>query len=316
MRVLVTGGAGFIGSHVVDALIARGDAVTVVDDLSGGNMANVNPEARLERLDIRSIEVGDLVRAQRPDAIVHHAAQVSVSRSVRDPQLDADVNIAGALSLIAAAAEVGSRFVYASSGGAMYGEAEVIPTPETHPATPSSPYGISKFAGELYLRSFSILNGLSYVSLRYSNVYGPRQDAHGEAGVVALFTTAMLEGRQPTIHGDGIDTRDYVFVEDVVRANLLALESGTSGGFNVGTGRETSVNDLFRLLCALADSEAQEHHGPPRAGDLHRSCLDISLIGQALGWRPQFSLEDGLGKTVAWFKAQVGVPSTPAGGLA
>jgi len=316
MRVLVTGGAGFIGSHVVDALILRGDAVTVVDDLSGGNMANVNPEARLERLDIRSIEVGDLVRAQRPDAIVHHAAQVSVSRSVRDPQLDADVNIAGALSLIAAAAEVGSRFVYASSGGAMYGEAEVIPTPETHPATPSSPYGISKFAGELYLRSFSILNGLSYVSLRYSNVYGPRQDAHGEAGVVALFTTAMLEGRQPTIHGDGIDTRDYVFVEDVVRANLLALESGTSGGFNVGTGRETSVNDLFRLLCALADSEAQEHHGPPRAGDLHRSCLDISLIGQALGWRPHFSLEDGLGKTVAWFKAQVGVPSTPAGGLA
>ena len=316
MRVLVTGGAGFIGSHVVDALIARGDAVTVVDDLSGGNMANVNPEARLERLDIRSIEVGDLVRAQRPDAIVHHAAQVSVSRSVRDPQLDADVNIAGALSLIAAAAEVGSRFVYASSGGAMYGEAEVIPTPETHPATPSSPYGISKFAGELYLRSFSILNGLSYVSLRYSNVYGPRQNAHGEAGVVALFTTAMLEGRQPTIHGDGIDTRDYVFVEDVVRANLLALESGTSGGFNVGTGRESSVNDLFRLLCALADSEAQEHHGPPRAGDLHRSCLDISLIGQALGWRPQFSLEDGLGKTVAWFKAQVGVPSTPAGGLA
>src|SRR5215467_10859438 len=190
MRVLVTGGAGFIGSHVVDALIARGDAVTVVDDLSGGNMANVNPEARLERLDIRSIEVGDLVRAQRPDAIVHHAAQVSVSRSVRDPQLDADVNIAGALSLIAAAAEVGSRFVYASSGGAMYGEAEVIPTPETHPATPSSPYGISKFAGELYLRSFSILNGLSYVSQRYIGqpVYGPRQDAHGEAGVVALFT--------------------------------------------------------------------------------------------------------------------------------
>jgi UDP-glucose 4-epimerase len=316
MRVLVTGGGGFIGSHVADALIARGDTVTLVDDLSGGNSANINPDAQFEQLDIRGPEAADLIRSQRPDAIVHHAAQVSVSRSVREPQLDAEINIAGTLSLIVAASEVGARFVYASSGGAMYGEADVIPTPETYPAKPSSPYGISKYTGELYLRSFSLLQQLGYVSLRYSNVYGPRQDAHGEAGVVALFTTAMLEGRQPTIHGDGFDTRDYVFVEDVVRANLLALDATESGGFNVGTGHETTANQVFQLLRKLTGSQAEDHHGPHRAGDLHRSCLDISLIGQVLGWRPQVALEEGLEKTVDWFREHVGVPSRPTGGAA
>lgn len=316
MKALVTGGAGFIASHVADALIARGDRVTIIDDLSSGSRNNVNPKAKFEQLDIRSPQAADLVLAMRPDAIVHHAAQISVSRSVRDPQFDADVNIFGSLNLIRVAAQVGCRFLFASSGGAMYGEADVLPTPETYPAAPSSPYGVSKLAAEQYLRSFSIQHELDYAALRYSNVYGPRQDAHGEAGVVALFTTALLHGHEPTIHGDGLDTRDYVFVGDVVRANLLALDSPESGHFNVGTGRETNVNELFKLLCRLTGSEVPDLHGPRRAGDLHNSCLDAGLIGRVLGWKAEVELAEGLELTVDWFREQARVAAESSPGAA
>src|SRR5215472_286650 len=245
MKVIVTGGAGFIGSHLVDALWARGDEVIALDDLSGGHERNLNPAARFVRLDVRTPEAAALVRDERPDGIAHLAAQASVSRSVREPFFDGSVNILGSVNLMAAAADAGSRFIFASTGGAIYGDTAVLPTPEGEPAWPVSPYGIGKLAAEHYLHGFRANQGLSYAALRYSNVYGPRQDPHGEAGVIAIFSRALLEGRTARIHGTGTDTRDYVHVADVVRANLLALASATSGHFNVGTGRQVDVNTVF-----------------------------------------------------------------------
>lgn len=300
----MTGGAGFIGSHSVDALCARGDEVVVMDDLSSGSERNLNPAARFERLDVRSSGAAGLVRGERPDAILHLAAQVSVSRSVREPLLDADVNVMGSLNLIAAAADVGARFVVASTGGAIYGDTERLPTPEDQPAWPVSPYGIGKLAVEHYLHGFRAQRGLSYAALRYSNVYGPRQDPHGEAGVVAIFCRALLDGRRPLIHGSGDDTRDYVHVADVVRANLLALDSDACGHYNVGTGRQTDVNTLFRLLAQALGSDLEAEHGPPRAGDLRASALDNRLIAGALGWRPEIAFADGIAQTAAWFRSE------------
>lgn len=307
MRVLVTGGAGFIGSHVVDALTERGHAVTIIDDLSGGTLRNVNESAVLHELDIRTTQAAELVRGQAPDAIIHHAAQMSVSRSMREPVFDADVNVVGSLRLLEAAREVGSRFVFASSGGALYGDTEVLPTPESQPAWPMSPYGVSKLAFEQYLSCYAGEHGLRYVALRYANVYGPRQSAQGEAAVVATFCKRLLSGQQAIINGDGLQTRDYVHVRDVVSANLAALEYEGTGHFNVGTGRQVNVKDLLRLLAKHLGVDYEETYGPARSGEQRSSALDCRLAREALGWEPQISLEDGLADTATWFRHNVSV---------
>jgi UDP-glucose 4-epimerase len=302
MRVVATGGGGFIGSHVVDALVERGDEVIVIDDLSTGVRDQVNPRAEFHQLDIRSAEAADLVLSRRPEAIAHHAAQMSVSRSVREPTFDADVNVMGSLNLLEAARETGARFVFASTGGALYGDADVIPTPESYPAWPVSPYGVAKLAFEHYLHCYAVQHGLGYTALRYANVYGPRQNPHGEAGVVAIFCRHLLAGETAVVNGDGRQTRDYVYVSDVVRAHVAALDSRVSGHFNVGTGRECDVNALFQMIEERMGTSVGKRHGPPRPGDQRTSALDWHLIQEKLGWEPQVSLEDGLTETVEWFR--------------
>ncbi|MDQ6898715.1 MAG: GDP-mannose 4,6-dehydratase [Candidatus Dormibacteraeota bacterium] len=302
MRVLVTGGAGFIGSHVIDALIERGDEVIVVDDLSGADRKYLNPKAEFLQLDIRSEDLSGLIRQRRPEAISHHAAQMSVSRSVREPLFDADVNVMGSLNVLEAAREVGARFIFASTGGALYGETDNRPTPESHPAWPVSPYGVSKLAFEHYLHCYRVEHQLSYAALRYSNVYGPRQNPHGEAGVVAIFCLKLLGGQEAVINGDGLYYRDYVHVGDVVRANLMALDSEVVGHFNVGTGRETSVNEVFEALVRELKVAAPKKHGPGRPGDLRAASLDSTLLRRAVGWQPQVDLAKGLGDTARWFQ--------------
>ena len=303
----MTGGAGFIGSHLVDVLVDRGDQVLVLDDLSTGELENVNPAATFRQLDIREPEGAAAVRQWRPDVVCHHAAQMSVSRSVREPLFDVTVNLVGGLHLLEAAREVGARFVFASTGGALYGDADVLPTPETYPAWPVSPYGVAKLSFEHYLHCYAVQHGLRYVALRYANVYGPRQNPHGEAGVVAIFCLKLLAGEQPVINGDGRYLRDYVHVSDVVRANLAALDApDVTGHFNVGTGRQVDVNRVFELVRELTGSSAREVHGPARAGDQRTSALDSSLIAERLGWSPRVALEDGLEDTVAWFRERVG----------
>jgi UDP-glucose 4-epimerase len=304
LKVLVTGGAGFIGSHLVDALVSRGDSVLVVDDLSTGNRANLNPAADFHQLDIRDPAAAELIRAERPDAISHHAAQMSVSRSVREPVFDAEVNVLGSLNIAMAAIAAGSRIVFASTGGALYGDAETIPTAETAPAWPVSPYGIAKLSFEHYLFGFRAQFGLSYLALRYANVYGPRQNPHGEAGVVAIFCEGMLGKRDYRINGAGTDTRDYVYVDDVVAANLLAIDSDVCDHLNVGTGRQADTNTIHRLVAERMGKPPEAEHGPARAGDLRASALDAAKIRGMLGWTPKVPLEDGIARTVDWFVAQ------------
>jgi UDP-glucose 4-epimerase len=304
LKILVTGGAGFIASHLVDALVGRGDDVLVVDDLSTGDRRNLSPEARFFELDIRDPAAAELIRTERPQAISHHAAQMSVSRSVAEPVFDASVNVMGSLNVALAAIDTGSRVVFSSTGGALYGDAEVIPTPEAAPAWPVSPYGISKLSFEHYLYGFRRTRGLSYTALRYANVYGPRQNPHGEAGVVAIFCQGLLGKRPFRIYGSGTDTRDYVYVDDVVRANLLALDSVVHDHYNVGTGRQTDTNTVYRLIAERMQKPLTVEHGPDRPGDLRASALDSAKIAGELGWKPEVSLEDGIARTVDWFLAQ------------
>jgi len=303
MKVLVTGGAGFIGSHVVDALVAAGHDVVVVDDLSTGHRENLNPNARFVELDVTDPRLVELIRDERPAAVSHHAAQMDVRRSVADPLFDARTNILGTINLLEGARRANVRRVlFVSSGGAVYGEQEIFPAPETHPTNPVSPYGVSKRAGELYAFFYQAEYHIPFVALRYANVYGPRQDPHGEAGVVAIFTGRMLRGEPVTVNGDGRQTRDYVYVEDVARANLLALASRATGPFNVGTGIETDVNTLARLLLAAAGSRSEIRHGEAKPGEQRRSVVDARRAAAELGWRPEVTLEEGLRRTVAWFR--------------
>jgi UDP-glucose 4-epimerase len=297
----VTGGAGFIGSHLVDELVERGDQVVIVDDLSFGEERFVNPKATLHRVDIRDPKAGDLIRNQRPAAVWHLAAQISVSRSVKEPGFDADVNVLGSLNLLVAAQEIGARFLFASTGGALYGEAP-MPTPESAPTWPRSPYGIAKLSVEHYLFGFRALHQLGYAALRFANVYGPRQNPHGEAGVVAIFARRLVAGEKCLINGSGDDTRDYIHVRDVVSGCLAALDSVDCGHFNLGTARQTSTNRIFELLAAELAPGAQAEHGPPRPGDLRASCLDHSLMTRTFGWEPRVSLADGIRETAAWFR--------------
>jgi UDP-glucose 4-epimerase len=304
MKILVTGGAGFIGSHVVDAYVLAGHDVLVMDDLSTGRPENVHPKARLVRLDIRSGSARQLVERERPDVLNHHAAQMSVGRSVADPVFDAEVNILGLLNLLEGARSGGvSRVIFASSGGAVYGEQETFPAPESHPTAPVSPYGVSKRAGELYLFSWHAAYGIPYVALRYANVYGARQDPRGEAGVVAIFTERLLRGEEPVINGDGRQTRDYVHVSDVVGANLAAIETRFVGAVNIGTGIETDVNTLFGHLRTATEAGVGATHGPAKLGEQRRSVVDPALAARVLGWRPVRRLGEGLQDVVTAFRA-------------
>ena len=299
MRAIVTGGAGFIGSHVAEALVARGDDVHVLDDLSTGKPENVPEAAQLHVADIR--DPADVFDAVRPELVFHLAAQASVSVSVAQPTLDADVNVLGTVAILAASLAHGAQVVFSSTGGAIYGECRT-PATEEWERLPLSPYGTSKLAGEEYLGAWNRLHGTRHVALRYGNVYGPRQDPHGEAGVVAIFLRAVADGRRPTIFGDGSQERDYVYVGDVARATLAAT-SLDGGVVNVATGEPTSVLQLVDAMRRATGHEIDPEHGPERLGDLQRSVLDPSRAASVLGWRPEVSLEDGLRATWQFFSA-------------
>ncbi|HLG21304.1 MAG TPA: NAD-dependent epimerase/dehydratase family protein [Candidatus Manganitrophaceae bacterium] len=303
MKVLVTGGAGFIGSHLVDRLIQEGHQVVVVDNLSTGKRKNINKGAIFYKMDILSGRLAKVFQKEKPEIVSHHAAQMDVRRSVADPIFDAQTNIIGLLNLLELAVKNGTRrILFASSGGAVYGEQEIFPAPESHPTRPLSPYGISKLSSEQYLYYYHKVCGLDYTALRYSNVYGPRQDPFGEAGVVAIFTQRMLKEEQPIINGNGMQTRDYIFVEDVVEANMAAIHRAIGGPFNVGTGKETSVNQLFRYLLDITGAQVKEIHGPEKKGEQARSSLDCQKNHKELDWEPRVSLQEGLMKTVDYFR--------------
>jgi len=312
MRILVTGGAGFIGSHVVDAYVAAGHEVVVADDLSSGRRAHVNPGAEFYPVDLNSAHLQELFRERPFDIVNHHAAQVDVRRSVADPAADANINIGGTLRVLELCRRSGVRgVVFISSGGAIYGERVPIPTPEDVPTRPVSPYGISKLAGERYVDYYHAVHGISGVILRYANVFGPRQDPHGEAGVVAIFCQRLLQGEPPIVYGDGEQTRDFIYVGDVAAANLRALDllqrprsSGSEGPptVNIGTGKETTVNALLARLSALAGGAPSPHHAAPRPGEQRRSAVDPTRAHAILGWTPTIPLAEGLGLTLDWFK--------------
>jgi UDP-glucose 4-epimerase len=303
MKVLVTGGAGFIGSHTVEALLYAGHEVCVVDDLSSGRREYLPAGVRLHVLDIASPELARVFDAERPDVVNHQAGQASVAVSVREPRKDAHVNVIGTLNLIEQAVRTGvRRFVFASTGGAIYGECERVPVTEDQPARPISPYGVHKLCAEHHLFAAHHLYGLSWTALRYANVYGPRQDPLGEAGVVAIFARAMLADEAPTIFGDGLHTRDYVYVGDVALANVRALEAGSGGVFNIGTGSQTATQGIFEALKRHTGYAAEPRYGPSRPGDVRRIALDVARAEQALGWKPRVPLDDGLRRTVEWFR--------------
>jgi UDP-glucose 4-epimerase len=297
VRAIVTGGAGFIGSHVVDALLARGDEVAVIDSLARGKEENVAAGAELHVRDIRE-PLDDLFDAVRPEAVYHLAAQVDVRVSVERPVDDADMNVLGTVRVLEAARHHGAQVVFASTGGAIYGECEVAAR-EDSPLEPLSPYGTGKLAAEEYIRSYNRLYGTRHIALRYGNVYGPRQDPHGEAGVVAIFLGALARGEQARIYGDGLQTRDYVYVGDVARATTSTLGQD-SGVYNVGTGRETSVVDLYALCTKVAGSDISAEHAPARLGELQRSFLDPTQAAESLGFTAMVDLEDGLRATWEW----------------
>jgi UDP-glucose 4-epimerase len=307
MHVLITGGAGFIGAHSVRELLSRGHRVTVIDDLSHGKRDALPAEAALHVLDVRGGELAPILKELRPDAVLHLAAQMDVRRSMADPVFDASVNVVGTVSALHAAAEAGAkRFVFASSGGAVYGEQEVFPAREDHPRRPSSAYGVSKLCGEEYLAFFARASGIRGLALRYANVYGPGQDPLGEAGVVAIFLDKLLSGAEPVINGDGEQTRDYVHVTDVARINALALESAAQGALNVGTARETSVLELSRLLARLTGFTRAFRHGPAKPGEQRRSVIDPAAALAMLAWQPRITLEEGLSDTANWFRTRHG----------
>jgi UDP-glucose 4-epimerase len=303
--VCVTGGAGFIGSHVAEALLARGHRVLIVDDLSSGRKENVPAGAEFHELDIRSPEAAVLMREAGVEVLFHHAAQMDVRRSVADPVHDASVNVVGTLNLLEAGRRAAlKQVVFASTGGAMYGEQTAFPADEEHPAQPLSPYGVAKLAVERYLYFYHREYGLDAIALRYANVYGPRQNPHGEAGVVAIFLDRLLADREAVINGDGLQTRDYAYVADVVTANVAALGRPGFGIYNVGTGRETTVVELYGLLAAALGVTRPPTHGPAKPGEQRRSVISSELAGRELGVRVGTTLEDGLKKTSAWFAAR------------
>ena len=313
MRVLVTGGAGFIGSHIVDALIERGHEVAVVDDLSTGTCENMNPKTRFYQLDICDKRIEEVLRREQPEIVSHHAAQVNVWKSTEDPIYDATESILGSLNLLENCVRLGvKKIIYASSGGAIYGEPEYLPVDEGHPIKPVSQYGVSKYAVEVYIQLYSLQRGLGYVILRYGNVYGPRQNPHAEAGVVAIFTKQMLYGEQPTIFGRGDKTRDYIHVSDIVEANILAMEYGRNGVYNIGTGVETSDHEVFDILAQALGYKGKSRYTPARRGEIYRIALDVTKPQRELGWRAKIPLIEGISSTVTYYKAQFESLSKPS----
>jgi UDP-glucose 4-epimerase len=301
MRALVTGGAGFIGSNLVDRLIAEDYEVVVVDDLSTGKKQNLNEKAKFYPLDLRSASLREVFK-DKVDVVFHFAAQARVRVSLEDPMYDAGVNINGAVNLLEASRGEVEKIVYASSGGAVYGEPEYLPVDEEHPIAPLSPYGVSKYMVEEYLRVYYGIYGLPYSALRYGNVYGPRQDPYGEAGVIAIFANKMLLGEAPTINGDGSQTRDFIYVGDAVEAGLRAAEKKVTGPVNVATGVETSVNQVYRVLREVTGSRVEAVHGPAIKGEVNRIYLDIKKAEKTLGWRPEVTLEDGITRFVEYLR--------------
>ncbi|MBU4265939.1 MAG: GDP-mannose 4,6-dehydratase [Candidatus Altiarchaeales archaeon] len=301
MKILVTGGAGFIGSHLVDELVEKGHEVAVIDNLSTGKKDNLNPNAEFHELDINSDGIVDILKNGNFTHVIHQAAQVRVTRSLEDPVLDATSNIVGSINLLENCRRYGvERFVYGNSGGAMSGNQDNLPMKESHPVSPESPYGVSKHTVEHYLAIYNKLYNLDYVSLRYPNVYGPRQDSSGEGGVVAIFCNKLVNDERPVIFGDGEQTRDFTYVKDVVNATVMALEKG-SGEFNISTSRETSVNELYEKLLEISGKNMEPVHGNEREGELRRSVLDNSKAMEGLGWEPIVSLDEGLKLTFDYF---------------
>ncbi len=303
MKILVTGGAGFIASHIADAFIEEGHTVFILDNLLSGFEKNINPKAEFIKKDIRDKSLSELFDKEKFDLVNHHAAQMDVRRSVADPAFDADTNIIGTINLLQNAVKYNvKKFMFASTGGAIYGEQEYFPADEKHPMAPLSPYGISKLAVEKYLFFYNAQYKLKYSILRYANIYGPRQNPHGEAGVVAIFSKKLINGVQPVINGDGKQTRDYTFVKDVVKANLLALNDTASDIYNVGTGKETDVNELFNMINDLAGNGQEEKHGPAMPGEQLRSVITSRKLKEKFGWSPSTTIQEGLKSTVKYFK--------------
>jgi len=303
MKILVTGGAGFIGSHVVNTYINEGHDVIVIDDLSSGEKKLINPKANFYHLNIQSPEVKTILEKEKITVINHHAAQISVSESFSNPLFDANSNIIGTLQLLQNAVSLRIRkFIFASTGGAMYGEQKSFPASEDHPCQPLSPYGISKLCAENYINYFCMQHGLNTTILRYSNVYGPYQNPHGEAGVVAIFCQRLIEGLSPIIYGDGKQTRDFIYVRDITKANTLALDPKCIGIFNVGTGNEVSVNFLTQSLLKISELDISAEHKPARKGEQRRSAIDSKKLLKSFGWKPDVALEKGLVETFNYFK--------------
>ncbi|MBE9502265.1 MAG: NAD-dependent epimerase/dehydratase family protein [Chloroflexi bacterium] len=310
MKVLVTGGSGFIGSHLVDALIDRGHQVVIVDNLCTGFINNVNPAAKFYQMSVCDQELAEVFQQEKPELVNHHAAQMIIKRSVENPMFDAQENILGTLNVIHHCIQFGvQKLIYASSGGAIYGEPKYLPVDEEHPINPISEYGVSKHTVEHYLHLYGLRNGLNYVVLRYSNVYGPRQNPGGEAGVVAIFASQMLRGERPTIFGSGDKTRDYTHVFDIVDANLLSMERGQRAIYNLGTGVETSDQAMFDALAKALGYAGSPLYTSARPGEIHRICLDSSKAQKELGWKPRFTLGEGLSQATEYYKSLAGLAS-------
>jgi len=305
MKILVTGGAGFIGSNIVDALIENGHEVAIIDNLSTGKEENINPKASFSNVDITDFEALESVfQSFKPEIVFHVAAQIDVRKSMEDSSFDAEVNVVGSVNLFSLCVQYGiKRIVFSSTGGALYGEPEELPAKEDSPIQPLSPYGVSKYCAEQYLNYFKRLYGIERVILRYGNVYGPRQDPLGEAGVIAIFTNKILKGESPTVFGDGNQTRDYVFIEDVVRANVLALE-GKEGIYNIGTGKETSLNRLIEIFLDVLGKEVKPEYAPQRIGEVYRISLDCERAKRELGFVPKYPLAEGIIKTIEWYRVK------------
>lgn len=305
-QILVTGGAGFIGSHTVDALIEAGHDVIVIDNLSSGQKANIHPSARFYQMDIRDSGLASIFKKHSPEFVFHFAAQINVRHSVSDPLNDANINILGTLNVLQNARVFGvKKIIFSSTGGVMYGDALTIPTPETHPSYPTSPYAIAKRTMENYLQFYFNNYHVPFVAFRYANVYGPRQDNKGEAGVIAIFIENIMKGRVPTIYGDGSQTRDFIFIQDIVKANLLAMESSLIGIYNVSTSKETSILDLFKVIKNVLSFPHHAKFDDLPSGEVRRSALDFQKLFSETQWKPNFSLKEGIIKTCEWWKQLV-----------
>ena len=308
MRILITGGAGFIGSHLADRLIKNGDKVILIDNLSTGKKENINPKAKFYKIDIQSPKISNILKKEKPEILFHLAAQIDVRKSVEDPIKDAKINILGSLNVIKNFYQESlkntkkPKIIFSSTGGAIYGDAKIIPTPEAYPEFPLSPYGICKLTIEKYLNYYWKVFNIPYVALRYANVYGPRQNSKGESGVVSIFIDKLFSGENPIINGSGKQTRDFVFIEDIIEANILAMKKNKVGVYNIGTGKETDINTIFQKLKKITNSNLKAVHCLEKKGEQKRSCLDYKKAQKELSWKPKYNLDEGLIKTVEWFK--------------